>query len=107
MNDLRPSFEREAGQVTLQGLPASAAGEALLTPVPGLDLAFDRVDGHLCRAVVDVAGQAGPSPSTSGRPRCSAGCSARKHATWCSEPRSRADASGGQRPCSIPNRSWR
>jgi hypothetical protein len=55
MNDFRPSFEREAGQVTLQGPPASAAGEALLTPVPGLDLAFDRVDGHLCRAVVDVA----------------------------------------------------
>lgn len=54
MNDLRPSFAREAGQVTLPGLPASAAGEALLTPVPGLDLAFDRVDGHLCRAVVDV-----------------------------------------------------
>ena len=32
MNDLRPSFEREAGQVTLDGLPGGAAGEALLTP---------------------------------------------------------------------------
>ena len=56
MNDLTPSFERETGQVTLEGLPAGAAGEAFLTPAPGVDLAFDRVDGRLCRAVVDVAG---------------------------------------------------
>jgi hypothetical protein len=56
VNDLTPSFERETGQVTLEGLPAGAGGEAFLTPVPGLDLAFDRVDGRLCRAVVDVAG---------------------------------------------------
>jgi hypothetical protein len=59
MNDLRPSFERETGQVTLDGLPGGAAGEALLTPLRGLDLAFDRVDGRLCRAVVDVAGADG------------------------------------------------
>ena len=59
MNDLRPSFERETGQVTLVGLPGGAAGETLLTPLPGLDLAFDRVDGRLCRAVVDVAGADG------------------------------------------------
>jgi hypothetical protein len=59
MNDLTPSFERETGQVTLDGLPAGAAGEAFLTPVPGLDLAFDRVDGRLCRAVVGVAGAGG------------------------------------------------
>jgi hypothetical protein len=59
VNDLTPSFERETGQVTLEGLPAGAAGEAFLTPVPGLDLAFDRVDGRLCRAVVDVAGAGG------------------------------------------------
>ena len=55
MNHLRPSFERETSQVTLEGLPSGAAGEAFLTPAPGLDLAFDRVDGRLCRAVVDVA----------------------------------------------------
>lgn len=58
-HDLTPSFERETGQVTLGGLPYGAAGEALLTPVPGLDLTFDRVDGRLCRAVVDVAGADG------------------------------------------------
>jgi hypothetical protein len=55
MNDLRPSFERETGQVILEGLSAGVAGEASLIPVPGLDLAFDRVDGQLCRAVVDTA----------------------------------------------------
>ncbi len=54
--DLTPSFERETGQVILEGLPAGAAGEAPLIPVSGLDLAFDRADGRLCRAVVDAAG---------------------------------------------------
>jgi hypothetical protein len=54
--NLTPSFERETGQVILEGLPAGAAGEAPLVPLPGLDLAFDRADGHLCRAVVDAAG---------------------------------------------------
>jgi hypothetical protein len=57
--NLTPSFERETGQVILEGLPAGVAGEAPLVPVPGLDLAFDRADGHLCRAVVDAAGTDG------------------------------------------------
>ena len=56
MNDLTPSFERETGQVILEGLPAGVAGEASLIPAPGLDLAFDRADGRLCRVVVDTAG---------------------------------------------------
>jgi hypothetical protein len=56
MNDLTPSFERETGQVILEGLSAGVAGEALLIPVPGLDLAFDRADGRLCRVVVDTTG---------------------------------------------------
>ncbi len=55
MNDLTPSFERETGQVILEGLSAGVAGEAPLIPVPGLDLAFDRADGRLCRVVVDTA----------------------------------------------------
>ncbi len=59
MNDLTPSIERETGQVILEGLPAGAAGEAPLVPVPGLDLAFDRADGRLCRAVVDATGTDG------------------------------------------------
>ena len=56
---LTPSFERETGQVILEGLPGGVAGEASLVPVPGLDLAFDRADGRLCRVVVDTAGTDG------------------------------------------------
>jgi hypothetical protein len=58
--NLTPSFERETGQVILEGLPAGVAGEAPLIPAPGLDLAFDRADGHLCRVVVDTTGTDGP-----------------------------------------------
>lgn len=54
--NLTPSFERETGQVIFEGFPAGAAGEAALIPAPGLDLAFDRADGRLCRMVVDAAG---------------------------------------------------
>ncbi len=57
--NLTPSFEREIGQVIFEGLPAGVAGEAPLIPVPGLDLAFDRADGRLCRVVVDAAGTDG------------------------------------------------
>ena len=57
--NLTPSFERETGQVIFEGLPAGVAGEAPLIPVPGLDLAFDRADGRLCRVVVDAAGTDG------------------------------------------------
>ena len=57
--NLTPSFERETGQVIFEGLPAGAAGEAPLIPVPGLDLAFDRADGRLCRVVVNAAGTYG------------------------------------------------
>jgi hypothetical protein len=59
MNDLTPCFERETGQVILEGLSAGVAGEAPLIPVPGLDLAFDRADGHLCRMAVDTTGTDG------------------------------------------------
>ena len=60
MNNLTPIFERETGQVILEGPPAGVAGEAPLVPVPGLELAFDRAGGRLCRAVVDAAGPDGP-----------------------------------------------
>lgn len=55
MSALTPSFERRTGQVMLEGLPVGVAGEALVTPVPGLDLAFDRADGRLCRVIVSFA----------------------------------------------------
>lgn len=56
MTDLTLSFAPETGQVIVQGPPAGAAGAAALVPVPGLELAFDRVDGRLSRVVVDLAG---------------------------------------------------
>src|SRR5947209_5399324 len=58
MNDLAPSYEPDADQVILEGRPAGLAGEAGLVPVTGVDLAFDRGDGHLVRAVVDADCQA-------------------------------------------------
>ena len=54
MNDLTPSYEPNAGQVILEGRPAGPAGEAGLVPVGGVDLAFDRGDGHLVRVVANV-----------------------------------------------------
>ena len=57
MNDLTPSYEPDAGQVILEGRPAGSAGEAGLVPVAGVDLAFDRGDGHLVRVVADAGDQ--------------------------------------------------
>lgn len=54
MDDLTPSYVPDAGQVILEGRPAGPAGEVGLMPAAGLDLAFDRVDGHLVRVVTDV-----------------------------------------------------
>ena len=59
MNDLTPVFERETGQLILEGPPAGVAGEAPLIPVHGLELAFDRADGWLCRAVAEAAEEDG------------------------------------------------
>ena len=57
MNDLTPSYEPDVGQVILEGRPAGPAGEAGLVPVTGVDLAFDRGDGHLIRVVADAPDQ--------------------------------------------------
>jgi hypothetical protein len=59
MNDLTPTFERESGLVILEGRASGVAGEAPLTPLPGLSLAFDRVDGQLCRAIITTCETAG------------------------------------------------
>ena len=55
MRDLTPSYVPETGEVILDGPPAGPAGEAGLVPVTGVELAFDRADGHLVRAIVDVS----------------------------------------------------
>ena len=60
MNNLTPVFERETGQVILEGPPAGVAGEAPLVLEPGLELAFDRAEGRLCRAVLEADGTGGP-----------------------------------------------
>jgi hypothetical protein len=57
MHELTPSYVPETGQVILDGLSAGPAGEAGLIPVTGLELAFDRADGHLVRALVDMASE--------------------------------------------------
>jgi hypothetical protein len=54
MSDLTPCYERLARQVIFEGFPAGLAGSASIAPVPGLELAFDRVDGRLCRVVADT-----------------------------------------------------
>ena len=54
MNDFTPTHEADSGQAILDGRPAGPAGEARLIPVAGVDLAFDRADGHLARVVVDA-----------------------------------------------------
>jgi hypothetical protein len=59
MNDLTLTFERESGLVIAKGWAAGVAGEAPLSPVPGLNLAFDRVDGHLCRVIMTTLENAG------------------------------------------------
>ena len=58
MHDLAPSYVPETGEVILDGPPAGPAGEAGLVPVAGVELAFDRADGHLVRVIVDVASAA-------------------------------------------------
>jgi hypothetical protein len=55
MRDLTPSYVPETGEVILDGPPAGPAGEAGLVPVAGMELAFDRADGHLVRAIVDAS----------------------------------------------------
>jgi hypothetical protein len=57
MNDLAPCYERATGQVIFEGLRAGAAGQASIQLVPGLELAFDCVDGRLCLAVADTVAE--------------------------------------------------
>jgi hypothetical protein len=57
MNELRPSYEPETGQLILEGQPAGPAGEAGLEPAKGVDLAFDRADGRLVQVVADLDGE--------------------------------------------------
>ena len=64
MNNLTPAYEPQTGQVILDGRAAGPAGEAVLILDAGVELAFDRADGHLVRAVADVADDAAEAPLT-------------------------------------------
>jgi hypothetical protein len=52
------SADRDAAQITVRGRPTEAAGGASLTPVPGVELVFDRVSGGLSTMIV-TAGEPG------------------------------------------------
>ena len=133
MNDLTPSYESETGQVILDGLPAGPAGEAGLVPVAGVDLAFDRADGHLVRAVVDadgvpatalltrlfgphaparparrgLAGRGGTAPRSAPKPGCARRCPVWPASTRPGPPaRCRAARPGGRpRPPTLAERA--
>ena len=60
-SELTPTYDSDAGQVVLEGLPKGAAGGAGLVPVPGLELEFDCADGHLSRVVVDTGRPGSPT----------------------------------------------
>ena len=47
------SVDRDAAQITLRGRPTGAGGGASLTPAPGVELVFDRVEGWLSCVFVE------------------------------------------------------
>jgi hypothetical protein len=53
-DEFNPVYDDDLGQVVLDGLPTGAAGGARLRPAAGLELIFDRADGHLAQATIDV-----------------------------------------------------
>src|SRR5262245_64793340 len=54
------SVDWDAAQIMLEGPPARAGGEASLTPVPGVELVFDRASGRLSRVVIEAGEPFGP-----------------------------------------------
>lgn len=60
------TWDKDVGQVTLEGLPEGPAGGASLSPAEGVELIFDCAGGQLARVFV-AAGEAG-SPPVIGEP---------------------------------------
>ena len=56
------TWDKDAGQVTLEALPEGVAGGASLTPAEGVELIFDCADGQLARVFV-AAGEPGSQPA--------------------------------------------
>jgi hypothetical protein len=61
-----PVYDDDLGQVVLDGLPAGAAGGAGLRPATGLELIFDRADGHLAQAIIDPGESGAPTECPGG-----------------------------------------
>lgn len=57
---LTSTYDRDAGQVVLEGVPTGAAGGAGLVPLDGLEVVFDRADRRLARVAVDASEPDGP-----------------------------------------------
>jgi hypothetical protein len=51
--ELAIAADKNTGLLILHGPPTGPAGGAILTPVPGFDLLFDRVTNQLCRVTLD------------------------------------------------------
>jgi hypothetical protein len=56
-----PVYDDDRGQVTLDGPPTGAAGAVALRPAGGLELVFDRADGHLAQATIELGEPGGPA----------------------------------------------
>ena len=54
------SVDWDAAQITLEGPPAGPGGGVSLIPLPGLELVFDRAEGHLSQVVVEAGEPFGP-----------------------------------------------
>jgi hypothetical protein len=67
------TYDQDAGQVVLEGLPCGPAGEAGLSLAEGLDLFFDCADGRLCQVLIE-AGEPGNPPAI-GEPALAAAAS--------------------------------
>jgi len=64
------TYDEDAGQIVLEGLPGGPAGEAPLSLAEGIELFFDCADGRLSKVLIE-AGEPG-QPPTIGEPALAA-----------------------------------
>ncbi len=55
------TYDEDAGQVVLEGLPAGPGGEAGLSLAEGIELLFDCADGRLSRVLIEASERGGPA----------------------------------------------
>lgn len=56
----RAVYDQDCGLVVIEGPPTGAAGGAALRPTAPLELVFDRADGYLAQATIDLDEPGGP-----------------------------------------------